>query len=61
MLVTDIICHCLFERHCSTIVQGAQSVLTQHKPLLAQTIASVNAQTIKASDFPMVEGDPKKI
>ena len=39
--------------------QGAQSVLTQHKPLLSRIINQVNTQSLKFSEFPVIEGEKK--
>ena len=40
--------------------QGADSALTMHKPYLNQVISQINDKSMKSTEFPFVEGDPKR-
>ncbi len=42
------------------IHQGAESALTTHKPLLADIISMINSKSLKPTDYPVIEGDPRR-
>ena len=44
----------------SSDFRGAESALTMHKPYLADIVTMLNGKALKPTEFPYVEGDPKR-